>query len=249
MKFGKTVNQVYHREGFRRLGIGLGCLASIAWIVFFAPYFHRVYTAYNEFPAVERGTRIDKITRRLNQQIPTSVRGEALADRVVADKGFQKLTRNQQIVVLEYLEGKSHSDRAEPLFRLAPPVRVIRGQVEDVTEEGIGVGDLPSGDHTTAEKELEARLGPDRPMPEQLTVMPKRQQRHPQAAPIPSVIDEMGRAVRNTTVIDTVVRTHYAFNGFRLLVLVGELVAGSIVAFAALFGLVAGVDWVAAGFE
>ena len=110
----ETVDQLYHREGFRRLGIVLGCLASIAWIVFFAPYFRRVYTAYNEFPAVDRGTRIDKVTRRLDQQIPTSVRGEALADQVVADKGFRKLTRNQQIVVLEYLEGKFHSDRAEP---------------------------------------------------------------------------------------------------------------------------------------
>lgn len=228
--------RLYRREGFRRLGIVLACVALTAWVVFFARYFRRIYTAYNEFPAIDRGTRIDEVTRRLNQQIPTSVRGEALADRVVADKGFQKLTRNQQIVILEYLEGAFHSDRAEPIFLLAPPARVVRGHYQsDFAEEGIDVRNLPSGDHMTAEKELDARLGPDRLIPEQPTT--------------PNITDELVELLTNTTVIDTVVRTHYVVNVFRLLVLVGYLVAGSIIAFAALVGLVAGVDWVVEGFK
>ena len=228
--------RLYHREGFRRLGIVLACVASTAWVVFFARYFRRVYTAYDEFPVVDQGTPIDIVTNRLNQQIPTSLRGGALADRVVADEGFRKLTRNQQIVILEYLEGAFHSDRAEPIFLLAPPARVVRGHYQsDFAGEEIDVRNLPSGDHTTAEKELDARLGPDRAIPEQPTT--------------PDIADEFAEQFTNTTVVDTVVRTHYVVNGFRLLVLVGYLVAGSIIAFAALVGVVAVVDWVVEGFK
>ena len=157
--------RLYHREGFRRLGIVLACVASTAWVVFFARYFRRVYTAYDEFPVVDQGTPIDIVTNRLNQQIPTSLRGGALADRVVADEGFRNLTRNQQIVVLEYLEGAFHSDRAEPVSLSPLPHGSYAVIINQIAGEEIDVRNLPPGDHTTAEKELDARLGPDRAIP------------------------------------------------------------------------------------
>ncbi|SRR5579885_1750312 len=115
--------RLYRREGLKRLGLVLGCASSIAWIIYFAPYFRRVYTVYYEFPVVS-DSAIDAVARRLSQQTPISVRGSALADRAVADGGFRQLTRNQQIAVLEYLEGVRLNDFAEPIFLLAHPKRI-----------------------------------------------------------------------------------------------------------------------------
>jgi hypothetical protein len=166
--------------------------------------------------------------------------GDALAGRVVADSGLRALTRNDQIAVLEYLEGG---------------------------HRGRGVDNPP--DDTTAEEEFVRRLGPRPPSehrhdPHDLN--PEYRQaleeaKRIEAQPNPSILDafnasaalseskQLARFDPAATHIDRAVCTHYTFHTLRLLAWLAELAAGSLIAFAALSGLVAGVDWVVEGFQ
>lgn len=140
--------RLYRREGFRRLGIVLGCVASIAWALLFSNAFRKSWSGIVETHAgrcVAGSTPADVVAKRLDARIPTSVHGDALVDEAVRDDGFRKLTPDEQLDVLEYLGGGTN------LFW-------ERG-TEFIGSEGL------------LESELEQRLGP-RPYPAHNPLMP-----------------------------------------------------------------------------
>jgi hypothetical protein len=207
-----------------------GWLATVAWIVFFAFNFRKAWLSIVETHTqfcVAGSTPADLVAKRLDERIPRSVHYDALAEQAVADEGFRKLTRNEQVAVLEYLDVSD-----SPLV-----VASVRGN------------DEASIDDKTAERELAKRLGP----------RPSGEQRHNPHDPAPLAeheqfeTDEEWAAGKpfdpKATNIDIAQCEHHVFHPFRLLTLSAGLLVGSVIAFTGLLGLLAGVDWVVAGFK
>ena len=220
--------RIYKHEGFRRLGIVLGCVGSITWAVLFTwkswhSWSNIVETRYEEY--VSGSKPVDLVAKRLDAkaaQVSAKDRWTfkfnpaALISVMLADSDFRKLTRSDQVAVFEYLTGKYAAAR----------------KLSDLMD-----------DDEKAERVLEKRLGP-RPLSEV---------RHDPNDPDPSmrsdVFDRHFSRDPAASHVDTTTRRHWLLQPTQLFTMAGGLLLGCVVAFAALWSLVASVDWVIEGFR
>jgi hypothetical protein len=221
----------YKHEGPRRLGILLGCLASITWAGFFS------WTNWNAWTHVVKPrsevyisgtTQADLAAQRFDSEIPAGTNEACLVELLAGDRAFKGLGRDAQVAMFVYL-----------MERDSPSLRPI-----DLEEEG--------------ERELAKRLGPRLPLPHSVPF----EEEFAQAVAKHHTGDEMpGDGFDRTpfycgtessaiaAALDTRTRQRSVFYFSRFLALTGELLAGCIIAFSALYSLVASTEWVIEGFR